>query len=51
MSYALSTPITGPDAWLGRDMASSAAWIYRVSATAIDGNCRQRSRLRRSRGP
>ena len=36
MSYALSTPITGPEAWLGRDMASSTAWIHRVSATAID---------------
>ena len=27
MSYALSTPITGPEAWLGRDMAVSSDWI------------------------
>lgn len=36
MIYALSTPIEGPEAWLGRDMASSTAWIHRVSVAAID---------------
>ena len=36
MSDALSTPITSPEAWLGRDMAASTAWIHRVSAPAID---------------
>src|SRR3954467_168708 len=36
MSYPLSTRITGPEAWLGRDMAASTDWIYPVSSTAID---------------
>jgi hypothetical protein len=35
MSYALSTAITGPEAWLGRDMAVSTDWIYPVSSQAV----------------
>jgi len=36
MSYALSTPITGPEAWLGRDMASSSQWIRPFAPREID---------------
>jgi hypothetical protein len=28
--------ITGPEAWLGRDMAASTSWIHRLSPRAID---------------
>ena len=36
MSYALSTPITGPEAWLGRDMAASRDWIRAFAPSEID---------------
>jgi len=36
MSYALSTPITGPEAWLGREMAASTHWIRRFAPREID---------------
>jgi hypothetical protein len=36
MSYALSTPITGPEAWLGRDMAASSDWIRPFVPREID---------------
>jgi hypothetical protein len=36
MSYALSTPITGPEAWLGRDMAASTRWIRPFAPREID---------------
>jgi hypothetical protein len=36
MSYALSTPIVGPEAWLGRDMAASTEWVRRFTPREID---------------
>jgi hypothetical protein len=36
MHESLSTPITGPEAWLGRDMAASTAWIQPLTGRAID---------------
>ena len=36
MHQSLSIPITGPEAWLGRDMAASTAWIQPFPDRAID---------------
>jgi len=36
MSYALSTPIAGPEAWLGRDMTASSDWIRPFAPREID---------------
>ena len=36
MHESLGTPITGPEAWLGRDMAASTAWIRPFAPSAID---------------
>jgi hypothetical protein len=36
MSYALSIPITGPEAWLGCDMAASSRWIRPFASREID---------------
>jgi hypothetical protein len=36
MTYALATPQTGPDAWLGCDMARTTDWIRPIPARAID---------------
>ena len=36
MTYALATPITGPEAWLGRETAASTGWIRPISAAGID---------------
>jgi hypothetical protein len=36
MTYPLSTPITGPEAWLGRDMQAATDWIRPIPARASD---------------
>src|ERR1051326_7348287 len=36
MTYALATPQTGPDAWLGCNMARTTDWIRPIPARAID---------------
>ena len=35
MATTIARPIRGPEAWLGRDMASSTEWIRPVSAAAL----------------
>ena len=36
MTYALSAPISGPEAWLGSEMAASTEWIRPFAAPEID---------------
>ena len=36
MSYALNAPISGPEAWLGRDMTASSDWIRPFAPREIE---------------
>ena len=36
MSLILTTPVTGPAAWKGRDIAGDGAWMHVLSGSAID---------------